>query len=357
MSEVLYHAWQKGARFCGWSDHFRYDLYRKALEQENLSPEYFLEGYQPEQALPWDHLSKGIRSQFFDGEVKKSLEAIPTDDCRNGCTACGLPPKDCFPAPPDDIAHSERGDQQFPPILFESTDSETCSTIRIKYSVRDLLRFLSHLEIVRVWERIFRRSGLPLVFSEGFRSRPRLSFSPPRAVGIASDAEYLDVRLGTNGISEIEKRLSKIMPDGMDIIAITELAPSVESLDKTIDCWEYQVTFANPTPNIEASCDKLMQLRNIDVLRSKPDRKSRNRDRIVDIRPSIANLSAPESSLSITIIKSGPLATISEILDQLNLSQYHHDITRTGQWITKDNNRVDPMTTGAAKRRMIVETG
>jgi radical SAM family uncharacterized protein/radical SAM-linked protein len=357
ISQVLYRAWHNGARFCGWSDHFRYDLYREALRQENISPGQFLGGYSLGQPLPWGHLSKGIRSEFFDREVKRSLDAFPTDDCRNGCTACGLPPKDCFRVPVDESTISERIDLEIPPILFESTDSESCATIRIKYSVRDLLRFLSHLEIVRVWERTFRRSDLPVVFSEGFRSRPRLSFSPPRAVGIASEAEYLDARLGTNDITEIQDKLSKVLPDGLEIVEIAELDQPADSLDKAIDCWEYNVTFPHPNPDLDARCDELLQRGNISVLRTKPDRKSHHREHTVDIRPSITSLIPRESSLLITLNKPGPVATINEILDQLKISQHHRDITRTAQWIITGDDRWDPITAGAAKRRMIVETG
>jgi hypothetical protein len=66
---------------------------------------------------------------------------------------------------------------------------------RIEYAKQDSARFLSHLELVRVFSRALRRSGLPLVFTQGFSPHPRVSYGPSLGVGVAGRREYLDVEL------------------------------------------------------------------------------------------------------------------------------------------------------------------
>jgi len=345
MSKVLHRAWKNGARFCGWSDYFRYDLYREAMAEEGLSFERFLNGHSPQQPLPWDHLSKGIRAGFYQKEIRRSLAAQSTLDCRDGCSGCGLPPEDCFVTPEAAAVQPEKTVNSMSDGRTGMSDTHTISIVRIKYAVRGLLRFLSHLETVRIWERAFRRSGLPVQFSEGFRSRPRLSFSPPRPVGIASEAEYLDVRLGTADVDQIEKRLSNVLPDGIRILEIRTVDKSAGSLDKTIGCWEYRVTFGQPIPDLVIRRQELLQRKEISVTRSRSDDHADREEKVVDIRPSIGDLRMEDDSLLITVVKPGPLATVAEILEELRVADDCPDVTRTGQWIMHDTRKLDPMNT------------
>jgi len=67
--------------------------------------------------------------------------------------------------------------------------------LRIKYQKSGDLRFLSHLDLIRAFERGLRRAQLPLSFTEGFSPHPKISFGPPLPVGVSSEAEYMDAVL------------------------------------------------------------------------------------------------------------------------------------------------------------------
>ena len=343
IAQVIYRAWRQGARFCGWSDHFRYRLYRNALEEEELSPNIFLDGIPPESPLPWGHLSKGLNPEFLENELQNSLDARPTPDCREKCLGCGLPPKDCFTMSSIELQESNAKEMEVLGNTITTIDAESRITVRIKYSVTGLLRFLSHLETVRIWERTCRRSGLPIHFTEGFRARPRLSFSPPRPVGVASEAEYIDVRLSPTSLDLIQERLSAILPEHIEIIEVTEIDHGVESLDKAIDCWEYRVTYDYDIPELSEQCQKLLNRDRIQVLRINKNRRRGGREKWVDVRPSLANISGVGNIVNIEITKSGPLMSIPEILDALELENPHPDIVRTAQWVTCKNEKIDPI--------------
>ena len=69
------------------------------------------------------------------------------------------------------------------------------SLMRFQYVIGGELRFLSHLDLVRTFERALRRAHIPVALTEGFHPKPKLSFACPLAVGITSQAEYGDVCL------------------------------------------------------------------------------------------------------------------------------------------------------------------
>src|SRR4030043_377355 len=67
--------------------------------------------------------------------------------------------------------------------------------LRLKFSRGEELKFLSHLELMRLWERAIRRAGLPLAYSEGFTPHPQIALAAPLSVGVTSQAELMDVIL------------------------------------------------------------------------------------------------------------------------------------------------------------------
>jgi radical SAM-linked protein len=116
---------------------------------------------------------------------------------------------------------------------------------RIEYFKHDEARWLSHLELIRTFIRALRRSGLPLVFSQGFNPHPRLSYGPSLGVGVAGLREYLDVELATSTpLDEGMSALGQQFPSGLGIRCLMELAPSGPGLGKSINCAWYRVALS-----------------------------------------------------------------------------------------------------------------
>jgi len=108
--------------------------------------------------------------------------------------------------------------------------------LRLQYTKLGKIRFLSHRDIARVWERTIRRVGLPIAYSEGFSPRPRLHFGLALSVAHESEAEYLDIDLREPvELGGLAEDLSSILPDGMDVVAVSEIPRSAESLQGEVD--------------------------------------------------------------------------------------------------------------------------
>ena len=97
----------------------------------------------------------------------------------------------------------------------------------VRYAKRGRMRFASHRDIARAVERGVRRAGLPVAHSAGFSPHPKISYSGGAPTGAASEAEYLEISL-TAGLDPefVRARLDAALPDGIDVIEVTDLAAS-----------------------------------------------------------------------------------------------------------------------------------
>jgi radical SAM-linked protein len=106
--------------------------------------------------------------------------------------------------------------------------------LRLKFSRGEKLKFLSHLDLMRLWERALRRAGIPPAYSEGFSPHPRISLAAPLPVGVTSQAEIMDVFLDRPlAPSLFIQKVTPQLPDGIsiiDAIAMNLQAPSLQSL-------------------------------------------------------------------------------------------------------------------------------
>ncbi|MGA9049213.1 MAG: TIGR03936 family radical SAM-associated protein [Dehalococcoidia bacterium] len=105
--------------------------------------------------------------------------------------------------------------------------------LRLKFGRGEQLKYLSHLDLMRLWERALRRAGLPAAYSEGFSPHPRISLASPLAVGVTSRAELMDVFL--NRMASTELFMQKVVPqlpqgiEILDVFAVNIDAPSLQS--------------------------------------------------------------------------------------------------------------------------------
>jgi len=114
--------------------------------------------------------------------------------------------------------------------------------LRIRFKRGPEIRFISHLDIIRLWHRALRRAGIELAYSEGFNPHPRISLAVPLALGVTSEAELMDVWL-VKFISphSFISCISQQLPPGMEIIQVYQIALTLPSLQSQVRYVEYRV--------------------------------------------------------------------------------------------------------------------
>jgi radical SAM-linked protein len=114
--------------------------------------------------------------------------------------------------------------------------------LRASFSRGAELKFLSHLDLMRLWERAFRRAGFSLAYSEGFTPHARISLAAPLSVGMTSQAELMDIFLSRwmsphSFISQVKEQL----PQGLTILDIWPIGLNEPSLQSQVRSIEYKV--------------------------------------------------------------------------------------------------------------------
>ncbi len=93
ISEVIYGAWKRGARFDAWNDHRTFDTWQEAFAEQGLDPAFYTHRQRrTDEVFPWDHISAAVRKNFLFQDFRQSLEGKIRVDCRLNCFACGILP-------------------------------------------------------------------------------------------------------------------------------------------------------------------------------------------------------------------------------------------------------------------------
>lgn len=161
---------------------------------------------------------------------------------------------------------------------------------RLRFEKRDSIRFISHLDLHRTWERTLRRASLPLYHSQGFNPRPKINLSRALPLGQSSECELIDIWLEQE-IDPVELlgKIKKAAPPGLKPVGIEPVALSEKSLQSRITSARYRVTLTDQTEreHVQARIDRLLQA---DQLRRE------RRDKTYDLRPLIESLIIVEAS-------------------------------------------------------------
>jgi radical SAM-linked protein len=137
----------------------------------------------------------------------------------------------------------------------------------VRYAKRGKMRFASHRDVARAFERGVRRAGLPVAHSAGFTPHPKISYAGGAPTGVASEAEYLSLALTSRNEAEaVRERLNAALPDGIDVIDVTEDAGGLPASRLTASEW--QVILPGLTPDsVAPAVQRFLALEHVPVER------------------------------------------------------------------------------------------
>jgi len=205
--------------------------------------------------------------------------------------------------------------------------------IRIKFTKGEPVKFISHLDLMRVFERAVRRAEIPIKYSEGFNPQPRISFGIPTSVGMASLSEYADFDLESwMNPQQFKDKLNASLPKDIRILEAKIISPKELSLSSTLNRAVYDVTvksigedFNSRSDGLEQQIDRLLQLKEIII-----EKKKKGEIKKVDIRPMIYGLQVTGNGLKMELrVGSKGSVKPEEVVSQLEGFEIE-GILRTG---------------------------
>ena len=224
--------------------------------------------------------------------------------------------------------------------------------VRVRFTKLGKIRWTSHRDVARMWERAFRRVRLPLAYSEGFSPRPKVSFGLALPTGHESLAEYLDVELSTDSLptGDLLSELSGALPSGVDAVALAPLAPGSPSLQEAVtSCtWEWTVLAA-----VGAKCDPQEIGQRAAALLASPSmvltRTRKGREQTEDLRDTVLSLDLIGPLPCAGVLLRAELASQprslrpGELTLALGPDLEERDTRRLHQWTSRDGARREPL--------------
>ncbi|MGE5614258.1 MAG: TIGR03936 family radical SAM-associated protein [Bacillota bacterium] len=163
--------------------------------------------------------------------------------------------------------------------------------MRIRFTRGEEVKFISHLDLMRVFERAVRRSNLPVAYSQGFNPHPGIVFGLPLAVGVASRGEYADFELERETEPEFfMKKLNETLPEAIRVVK-AGLKESKVNIMSSISAAEYTLEiFLKEPMTPEDASERLKTLLRTDSVRVLKESRNKRGETVageVEIRPMI----------------------------------------------------------------------
>ena len=220
--------------------------------------------------------------------------------------------------------------------------------VRARFTKVGRVRWTSHRDVARMWERALRRARVPVAYTSGFTPRPQLSFGLALPTGCESIAEYLDIALDEPvDPAALAASVGSLLPEGVDVVATGVVEPGTRSLQEDVSSctWEIQVHECNPV-DLGVAIEVVLDAHSLPI-----QRERKGRDVVDDLRPSVLALSCTGSDAHGTRllaelgtrprgVRPSELAQVMGV--ELGLAR------RTCQWIERDGSRWEPLVTGLA---------
>ena len=259
LAPVVRRAWELGAGMDSWWENLdkAYGAWERAIAESDLTWKY----RQVEQGewnlfdnqtstnndrpdnildtpLPWDHLNTGIDKEWLKEDLKRALEAATVPDCAfDGCSHCGVCGTDFghnIVVPPPPIPEFKG---HFQP------NQERQQKIRVWFGKQAEMALVSHLDLVRLFDRAIRRAALPVSFTGGFHPGPRISIANALSLGHTSSGEIVDFELTeVMDVAEFRQRLIAQLPADIPVYRLEEVELKSLAATRLLDKAEYLVT-------------------------------------------------------------------------------------------------------------------
>lgn len=355
ISKLIYNAYKKGARFDAWNESLDMNLWYESASELGIDLNYEATKIrETASSNPWEIIDSGLLKKFLIEEYKKATEVIETVPCtENTCHACGVCFKlDVLNFVSEDKSKNNKFVKVIPSNSLSGNDAsekhslpvKSVQKIEIVHTKTSNLRFISHLDVQRLFERALRRAEIPFAYSEGFNPRPKTQWLMPLPIYYESNYELMHLELSGNlNEPELQHRLNMQLPDEFQIksaksIQFHDKLPNIENV-KVL----YRILTYNPLLWEKYICETKTAIESflsqksliLKVFKKRQNQNSQS-EKQLDIRPLVERLEVLNiAPLELELVLSGN--TRAEIvLDQIMPENLRTEIQKSSfsEWQT-----------------------
>jgi radical SAM family uncharacterized protein/radical SAM-linked protein len=188
--------------------------------------------------LPWDHIDTGIDKKWLQEDLQRALAAAIVPDCSfDGCSHCGV----CG----TDFGHNIVIE---PPTIPQFAggfvpDTTKAQRLRVWFGKQGDMALVSHLDLMRLFDRVVRRAGLPVAFTGGFHPTPRISLANALALGATSSGEIVDFELTRSvSVESFREQLVRELPPDIPVYDVVQIDIKSKAASQIMEAAEYLLT-------------------------------------------------------------------------------------------------------------------
>jgi radical SAM family uncharacterized protein/radical SAM-linked protein len=262
LSAVVLRAWQLGAGMDSWWESLdrAFRAWTQAITEVGLAWKYrqveagewdvmeighdtaHLPDHRLDAPLPWDHLDTGIDKQWLKADLERALAETIVPDCSfEGCSHCGV----CG----TDFGHNI----VVPPLPIpeflghDKPQHPRAQRLRVWFGKHGSMALISHLDLLRLFDRALRRAALPIAFTNGFHPSPRMSVASALPLGATSAGEIVDFELKVPiDPLEFQTRFAAELPAEIPLYQIQEIDVKAASANQRLEQADYTLTVSAP---------------------------------------------------------------------------------------------------------------
>lgn len=358
LSDVLEHAFLAGARFCSWEDQLRMDLWENAFKALNVDPQSFLGTIPLTSTLPWDHFDIGLEQGFLAKEYQKALrnrlsppcgkaagafihhtnvEDASGDQRRLVCYDCGIA-CDMSKMRSDRVRHLQVMGALQPTVTTKSLPiavtsnqhhdpesirpvrvSERQEKFRLSFEKLGPSALLGHLDFMREVGRVFRRAGLRIAYSQGYRPKPKMTFSPALGLGVYSLNEKLEIDLlDAPEVDELLLSLNLSSGAGLRFVDAAKIETGQPTLGAVVSGARYLLVFANSALSRASLEEKINEFSQREKVMIK--RVTKGIGRIINVRERVSTLSVGGEQALAAVRSAGIIGRVSVAVADVSLT-------------------------------------
>lgn len=224
--------------------------------------------------------------------------------------------------------------------------------LRVRYAKRGPLRFTSHRDFARAFERALRRAGVPMAYSAGFSPHPKISYAGAAPTGVASEAEYLEIGLAQLSDPEaIRSALDSALPPGLDVVEVVEAEPP--ALADRLEASRWRIVLDGVEPAVaEAAVAAFLAADCVEV-----ERKTKDGTRTVDARAVVVALgvAGPGATGVSAVDETAPTAScaiLDVVMRHITPAVRPDDVLTALRHVSSLSTPVTPLVTRLAQGRL-----
>ncbi len=307
LGSVIKRAWENGAGMDSWWESLdkAFAAWERAIDESNLTWKYRqvdrgewnvfagdTEKSLLDAPLPWDRINSGIDKNWLKEDLQKALQAATVPDCAfEGCSHCGV----CG----TDFGHNI---VVTPPAIPEfdgefKPNKNKIQRFRVWFGKLNEMALVSHLDLVRLFDRAIRRASIPIAFTGGFHPGPRISIATALSLGSTSTGEIVDFELtDLMDKEDFKTKLAAQLPANIPIYKVEDVDVKSPSATRLLSKAEYLITVtANESTSLDGWQNWIDSVNNSTEINWEKTTKS-GKKQTVNLRDRLYNLTIEQEN-------------------------------------------------------------